>query len=136
EDADLAMRALGAGAGAVFAPDALVNHGVLEQSLLDAVRFAARWRTLPTVVGRHPRLRRAFPCRGRVWREAHARLLLALAGIALARVDSAFLVWCLPYATLRRGWRPRELARGIAELPGAALVDAAELAVLGWSSAR
>jgi GT2 family glycosyltransferase len=136
EDVDLAFRALDAGASAVFAPDALVNHGVLEHSLGEAVRFAARWRSLPTVVARHPALRPAFPWRGRVWRESHARLLLAMAGLALARLHPGFLVWCLPYATLRRGWRPRELARGLAELPGVAVVDAAELAVLGWSSAR
>jgi glycosyltransferase involved in cell wall biosynthesis len=136
EDADLAMRALAAGSGAAFAPDALVNHGVREHSLLEAVRFAARWRTLPAVVGRHPLLRRAFPWRGRVWRESHARLLLALAGIALAPVHRAFLLWCVPYATLRRGWHPRQLQRGIAELPEVALVDAAELAVLGFASAR
>src|SRR5947208_1990741 len=64
EDADLAMRALEAGAGAAFAPEALMNHGVLEHSLIDAVRFTTRWRTLPAVVGRHPPLRRAFPWRG------------------------------------------------------------------------
>jgi GT2 family glycosyltransferase len=136
EDVDLAMRALRAGSGAVFAPDALVNHGVLEQSLIDAVRFTARWRTVPTVVRRHPPLRRAFPWRGRVWRESHARLLLALAGIALAPVHRAFLLWCVPYATLRRGWHPRQLGRAVAELPGVALVDAAELAVLGFASVR
>jgi GT2 family glycosyltransferase len=136
EDVDLAMRALEAGARAVFADDALVSHEVVERSLPDAVRFAARWRTLPAVVGRHPRLRAAFPWHGRVWRESHARLLLALAGLALAPVHSAFLVWCVPYVTLRRGWYPRELARAVAELPGVALVDAAELAVLGFASAR
>jgi GT2 family glycosyltransferase len=136
EDVDLALRALATGAGAVFAEDALVNHRVVEHSLADAVRFTARWRTLPAVVASHPPLRRAFPWRGRVWREAHARLLLALAGLALAPLHRGFLLWCVPYATLRRGWRPDGLARGLAELPGVALVDAAELAVLGWASAR
>jgi GT2 family glycosyltransferase len=136
EDADLAMRALDAGAGAVFAGDAVVNHEVAVASLADAVRFTARWRTLPALVARHPQLRRAFAWRGRVWREAHGRLLLALAGLALARRHRAFLVWCVPYVTLRRGWRPAELRRAVAELPAVAAVDAAELAVLAWASAR
>jgi hypothetical protein len=130
------MRALAAGAGAVFAPDAVVNHAVAERSLAQAVRFAARWRPLPAIVSAHPRLRSVFPWRGHVWRETHARLLLALAGLGLARVHRAFLIWCVPYLTVRHGWRPRELARALAELPRVVPVDAAELAVLAWSSAR
>ena len=136
EDIDLAMRALATGAGAVFAPDAVVNHAVVQHSLREAIRFATRWRTLPETVARHPRLRAVFPCHGRVWRETHARLLLALAGIALARVHPAFLAWCVPYLTFRRGWRPRELLRALAELPAVVPVDVAELAVLARSSAR
>ncbi|MEA2308496.1 MAG: hypothetical protein QOI65_782 [Thermoleophilaceae bacterium] len=136
EDADLAMRALDAGAGAVFAADAVVNHEVAARSVTEALRFATRWRTLPALVRRHPSIRRAFPWRGRVWRETHARLLLALAGLALAPVHRAFLLWCIPYVTVRRGWRPHELRRAIAELPAVAVVDAAEVAVLAWASAR
>ena len=136
EDVDLAMRALEAGAGAVFAAGALVNHAVAERSLREAVRSTARWGPLPALVRSHPRMRAAFPWRGRVWRESHARLLLALAGLALAPVHRAFLAWCVPYVTYRHGWRPRELARTLAELPAVVPVDAAELAVLTWSSAR
>jgi glycosyltransferase involved in cell wall biosynthesis len=136
EDADLAMRALGAGARAVFAPDAVVNHAVVVRSTADAVRFSARWRTLPALVRRHPEIRRAFPWRGFVWRETHARLLLALAGLVLAPVHRAFLAWCVPYLTLRRGWRPQELRQAVVELPSVAVVDAAEVAVLAWASAR
>ena len=71
-----------------------------------------------------------------MWRETHARLLMALAGIALARVHRAFLVWCVPYVTFRRGWRPSALRRALAELPGLAAVDAAEVLVLDGASAR
>ncbi|MEA2374432.1 MAG: mycofactocin glycosyltransferase [Thermoleophilaceae bacterium] len=136
EDADLAWRALEAGARAVFAPGALVSHAVSVFTLAQALRFAPRWRTLPALVRRHPPIRRELPWRGRVWREAHGRLLMALAGLALMRTHRAFALWCLPYLTLRRGWRPRPLLRAASELPGVAAVDAAELAVLACASAR
>jgi len=136
EDTDLALRAFEAGATAVFAPEALVSHAVHEFTVVGAVRFAVRWRTLVRLVKRHPRLRSAFPWHGRVWRETHARLILAIAGLALARRDRAFLIWCAPYLTYRHGWSVRGLLRSARELPGVAPVDAAELAVLTAASLR
>ena len=136
EDTDLALRLLETGAGAVYAPDALVNHAVHDFTLAGAVRFTVRWRTLVRLVKRHPALRRAFPWRGLIWRETHARLILALAGLALARRERAFLLWCLPYLTYRHGWTPTGLARALRELPGVAAVDVAELLVLACASAR
>lgn len=136
EDADLAWRAFEHGAGAAFAADALVNHAVAVPGLAAAVRFTPRWRTIPPLVRRHPRLRAAFPWRGRFWRESHARLAMALAGLALVPAHRGFALWCLPYLAVRRGWQPRALARAVVELPGVALVDGAELAVLACASAR
>ncbi len=136
EDTDLALRALATGAGAVFAPRALVNHEVIRPTLGAAVRGAGRWRTQVGLVRRHPRLRAAFPWRGRVWREAHARLLLAFAGVVLVPVDRRFALWLVPYLTYRHGWRPAGLARTLAELPGHVVLDAAEVAVLAAASAR
>ena len=86
EDADLALRALASGAGAVFAEDALVNHEVVVRSLAEAVRFSTRWRTLPALVSRHPEIRPAFTWHGWVWRETHARLLTAISGTLCARI--------------------------------------------------
>jgi len=136
EDTDLALRAFEQGAGAVFAPDALVNHEVAEPTLAQAIRFTRRWRTLAWLVKRHPSLRASFPWRGRVWRESHGRVLLAVAGLGLGARRPIFLVWCLPYLSYRHGWRPAGLARSLAELPGAAAVDLAEVAVLAAASAR
>ncbi len=136
EDTDLAMRGFEAGAAAVFAPGALVSHAVREFSIRSAVRFTYRWRTMVPLVKRHPRLRAVFPWHGFVWRETHARLLLALAGLALARRRPEFLLWCAPYLSYRHGWRPEGLARSARELPGAVLVDGAEVAVLAAASAR
>lgn len=136
EDTDLALRAFEQGAAARFEPEALVNHEVSEPTLSDAVRFTRRWGTLAWLVGRHPSLRRHFPWRGRVWRESHGRLLLAVAGLGLGARRPIFLLWCLPYLSYRHGWRPRGLARSLAELPGVAAVDLAEVAVLVAASAR
>lgn len=136
EDTDLALRAFEQGARAVFAPDALVNHEVSEPTLAQAIRFTRRWRTLAWLVKRHPSLRASFPWRGRVWRESHGRLLLAVAGLGLGARRPIFLVWCLPYLSYRHGWRPAGLARSLVELPGAAAVDLAEVAVLAAASAR
>ncbi len=136
EDTDLALRSLEEGARAAFAPDAVVNHAVSEPTLTQAVRFTWRWRTLAWLVKRHPSLRARFPWRGRIWRESHGRLLLALAGLALGARRPIFLVWCLPYLSYRHGWRPAGLARSLADLPGAAAVDLAEVAVLAAASAR
>jgi GT2 family glycosyltransferase len=136
EDTDLALRAFEQGATAVLAPDALVHHAVHEFTLAAAVRFTVRWRTLVRLVKRHPRLRAAFPWRGRVWRESHARLLLALAGLALSGRSRLFLLWCLPYLSYRNGWSPAGLRRSVRELPELLPVDAAELLVLAAASAR
>jgi glycosyltransferase involved in cell wall biosynthesis len=136
EDTDLALRSFELGARAVFAPEALVNHAVHEFTLPDAVRFTVRWRTLVRLVKRHPSLRAVFPWRGRVWRETHARLILALVGLALACRSRLFLLWCLPYLSYRHGWRPAGIARTLRELPGVALVDLAELGVLAAASTR
>lgn len=137
EDADLAMRALATGCGAVYAERAIVNHAVEVQSLKGAVTGARRWASLLPLVARHPSLRRAFPWRGMIWRETHARLLLALLGVVLAATTGrrVFLLWLVPYLTLRNGWSPRGLRKTVADLRKFAPVDLAETAVLARASA-
>ncbi len=136
EDTDLALRSMEAGAGAMYAEDALVNHAVHQFTVARAVRFTVRWRTMVRLIKRHPSLRAAFPWHGRIWRESHARLILALAGLALARRSPLFLVWVVPYLTYRRGWSPAGLALALREMPRTGPVDLAELAVLAAASAR
>ena len=138
EDADLAMRALATGCGAVYAEDAIVNHAVEIQSLRNAMRGAKRWASLLPLVERHPRLRRAFPWRGYVWRETHARLILALAGIALTAVTGRriFLLWAVPYLSLRNGWYPAGMLKTFRSLPKLVPVDLAEIGVLVDASVR
>jgi GT2 family glycosyltransferase len=136
EDTDLALRAMETGAGAAYAENALVNHAVHEFTVARAVRFTVRWRTLVRLVKRHPSLRAVFPWRGRIWRESHARLILALVGLVVARRSPLFLLWLVPYLTYRRGWSPAGLARTATELPRTLPVDLAELGVLTAASAR
>lgn len=136
EDADLAMRALATGCGAVYAEEAIVNHAVEIQPLRNAVLGARRWASLIPLVSRHPKLRSVFPWRGLIWRETHARLLLAICGAALASVTGrrVFLLWVIPYLTLRNGWRPAGLRKTFIDLPKVLPVDVSEVAVLARAS--
>jgi GT2 family glycosyltransferase len=139
EDLDLAERAKASGVGYEGEPDALVYHAVEAYALPQAIRLARKWGAIPYLVKRHPHLRRAhsYPL-GIFWRPTHFRLVLALFGAAFAlagRRPAALLV--LPYVwfkVTRRGTRKRALAVGAIELPGQALVDAAEVAVLARGS--
>src|SRR4051794_22938268 len=84
EDTDLGWRAREAGVPAVFAPDALVWHAVHEPGWRGLVADAPRWGSAVRLVKRHPGLRAHFVHRV-FWRRAHERLLLAVAGVLLAR---------------------------------------------------
>jgi len=138
EDADLAMRALSTGCGAVYAEQAIVNHAVEVHRLRHAVVGTRRWASLLPLVARHPELRRAFPWRGLIWRETHARLLLALLGITISSFTGRriFLLWAVPYISLRNGWRPGGLRKTLVDLPKVVPVDLAEIAVLARASAE
>jgi hypothetical protein len=82
------------------------------------------------VVAKHPALREALYL-GTFWRKSHAALLLALAGVAIARHNRALaLAATLPYLELRLNWRnptPRRIARRLATLPAWAAIDAVEV---------
>ena len=138
EDADLAIRALETGCGAVFAEDAVVNHSIEVHSFSRAIKGTRRWASLVPLIGRHAELRKAFPWRGYVWREAHSRLLLAAVGVLLARITGRriWLLWALPYLSLRNGWYPDGVARTFLSLPKTLPIDAAEVAVLAKASIR
>lgn len=139
EDTDLALRARAAGTPYVGAPEVLTWHAVDAVSLLDRVRASRRWAELPWLARRHPRLRReAFSARI-FWTRTHLCTTLALAGLALARRHPVFLLLVLPW--VKRAWPLygfgwRGIARSLTELPGHALIDLAELAVLARASVR
>lgn len=138
EDTDLAIRARAVGARIVAAPEMLVYHAVEERCLPDMLRSLGRWRDLAWLAKRHPGIRRHM-WGGIWWKPEHAALMAALTGVGLAyrerRVNALALPW-LALSLRHRGYRPRGIARSIAELPGRAAIDAAEIVTLGRGSIR
>jgi GT2 family glycosyltransferase len=135
EDTDLGWRAVELGARVTFASDALVWHAVHEPGWMGLVRDARRWGTAVRVVKRHPALREAFVHRY-FWKQSHERLLLALAGVALARRTRGMSLWAVaPWLVVHRGEHPSvgSLARA---LPAHLAVDSAEVAALARGSAE
>jgi len=129
EDTDLLQRALATGAPLVAAPDAVTYHAVAVRG----TRASWRWEETAHVVKRHPGLRAAFPLRV-FWKPRHARLALAVAGLAVRRPALA-VPWALA-ALPSYGRTPRGLARAVCELPREALHDAAEMAAVGRGAVR
>ncbi len=140
EDTELALRARAAhGAPYVGAPEVLTYHCVEAGGLRAKLRTVPRWAALAGVVHRHPALRRRLWL-GLFWRRSHALLPLAALGLVrVARGHGRDAVLVLPWAldaAPRYGRGPRAVLRGAAELPGRAVVDAAELATLVRGSIR
>ena len=138
EDTDLALRAAAAGTAQIAAGDAIVFHAVEEYSLPDAVRLNSKWQHLVYVIRKHPRLREEL-VGGIFWRRSHAELVLALAGLALARRRPLAAGLAIPYvrrALNRRGPRPRSRLVSALELPGQAVVDLAEVLTMVRGSVR
>jgi GT2 family glycosyltransferase len=132
EDTDLGLRAIESGARRVYVDNALAWHAVHSRGVRRAVRDGLGWETLPLVFARHPAQRDVI--RRRIfWKDAHERLLLAAAGVALARRTRGLsLLAVLPY--LEEHWddtvpvSPRRIAGFAAYLPERVIADAAELA--------
>jgi GT2 family glycosyltransferase len=138
EDADLAQRALAAGAALAGAPEVLTYHAVEARSLADRVRDGWRWRHLPAAVARHPALRREL-VGGVFWKPSHARLALAVAGLLAAHRRPVAALLAVPWAAGaldRYGPSARGRLRGLGELPGRAVEDGVELAALTAGSVR
>ncbi|MGH2951704.1 MAG: glycosyltransferase family 2 protein [Solirubrobacterales bacterium] len=113
EDTDLGWRALAAGARRELAPDALVYHAVEDLGPAAHLRTALRGADGVLIFRRHPELR-AGALRGGVLRSsAHARLLWAVAGLALAlsRRSLPPALLAVPYAK-QLAWRCRRVNAG------------------------
>jgi hypothetical protein len=111
---------------------------VEEASLPAIVRASWRWRGLPLLIRRHPRLRREFPMWA-FWRREHVWLPLAVAGWLGFRRNRAAGLLAVPYlvhATPEHGFYPRGRFRSLAELPGRVAIDLAEFAALAVGSVR
>lgn len=138
EDCDLLQRALAAGAAHVAVPGAVAEHAVHPVGLAGRLRTLGRWQHLAFVARRHPGLRASFTARV-FWKPSHPLVLLALAGLARGQSRSALALLSAPWVARRLpryGRSARGLLRAGAELPGLALVDLAEIAVLAYGSLR
>ncbi|MCW2957460.1 MAG: hyaD, partial [Solirubrobacterales bacterium] len=139
EDTDLALRARGLGVAYVGAPELLTHHAVEAGSLRAKLATIPRWRGLALVVRRHPEVREQL-VGGIFWRASHALLPVAVLGLLAARrTRGRSLAALVPYVLSARGSYGSGLrgqVRALAEIPGRAVVDAAEIAALARGSAE
>jgi glycosyltransferase involved in cell wall biosynthesis len=139
EDTALAETARGLGAEYVAAPEVVTYHAVEERSLPGMLRDAWRWRDLPLLIRRHPRLRQEFPLYV-FWKREHALLPLAVLGWAGIRRSRLSAILMFPYVarTMPRKYTPspRGRARAVLELPGWVALHIVEMAILAWGSVK
>ncbi len=138
EDVDLSLRARAAGAGISGAPEAIVNHAVESHTLPGILRQNLKWRHLAYLVKRHPELRRELTL-GVFWDADHLWASVALAGLIAASRNRGLIVLTAPYAlraSRRRGPGRRARAVAVAELPGQAVRQFAEVLGLAAGSVR
>jgi glycosyltransferase involved in cell wall biosynthesis len=128
EDTDLAVRALAAGHGAVFAPEALVHHAVERLGVLGSLREARRWTASVRIFAEHPETR-AMLDRGVFWNVWHY-LLWRSALSALMPRPLRTLVLARHLLALRE--RARAAGAGSWAIPFLLVYDVIE----AWSIAR
>lgn len=130
EDTELALRAIRVtGAPYVAAPDLLTHHAVDAPGLRGHLRTLPRWGGLALVVQRNPALR-AHLTLGVFWKPSHAWLpVAALGALAALRGRPLALLLVVP-------WARATPKRSVADLPGRAVVDAAEMAAIARGAIR
>jgi GT2 family glycosyltransferase len=139
EDTILAERARDAGAPYVAAPEVVTWHAIVETSVVNLVRGAWRWRDLPLMIRRAPRLREHVHLYI-FWKREHPLLLLAALGWWGMRRTRLAVILTLPYiahATPKKhGQHPRARLRAASELPGWTAIYIAEMASLASGSIK
>jgi hypothetical protein len=143
EDTDLAWRAIESGCPMVFAPEAVVYHGVQRLSVAGTLALAARWSEVTRVFARHPQLA-AVP--GLVLERVALPAVALASGAGRARVAAAPAAGASPAravsARARAGVRPRSdpvpggLRRGRVLVGGARLGPTSDMGALGSSPVR
>ena len=135
EDMDLGFRARDAGARHVAAPDAIVYHAVQAVGLVGWVRSGLKWRYLPLVAKRHPRVRRRMPLRI-FWVREHLFVTLAAVGVLSARRRPAAALLALPWLCwpYRHRDHPLGVLLHLLETPGRTARELAEVATFAWGS--
>jgi glycosyltransferase involved in cell wall biosynthesis len=134
DDADLAWRAIEAGADVAFVPEARVEHAYLYLGPLGKLRYAAGWDF--KVYARHPGLRRAYFTRRYFWKGSHYLLARALLASLLPRRMRLVRAWlALPYA-VHLAERGRVEGGGLLLAPYFLLNDLIELGAALRSTVR
>ena len=139
EDTALAESARASGVPYVAAREVVTRHAIDEIPMALHVVGAWRWRGLPLLLSRHPRLRSDFPLY-RFWTRAHVWLPPAVVGVALQRRSRLWGALAIPYLVHatpgKYGSRPRARFRALLDLPGLVVIHAAEIVSLAWGSIR
>ena len=136
EDMDLHLRIREAtGAPYVGDEQMLTYHAVEEGWLVTRMKGAQAWRDLVLFVKRHPESRKNFAF-GVFWKRTHFWLPIALLGLKLERRNPLWMILVVPWAVQ---WNPRHggirgRIRHLMELPGLALIDAAEIVAMARGS--
>jgi glycosyltransferase involved in cell wall biosynthesis len=135
EDTDMAWRAFKLGASAVWAPEAHVLHGVLNEGPLKKLRVAARNTPAVQLYRRHPEMRKEL-VHGLFWRENHYLFTRFVIGLLLprrigrVRLGALRLALAAPYLA-----RVTERRAGLVA-PYMIAVDAIEVAAIAHGAIR
>lgn len=138
EDVDLWLRAKARGRGIHAARDGVVYHAVESHTLPQIVKSNLKWRYLAYLVKQHPELRPSLPLRV-FWDADHLRTVGLMAGGILGRRRRSALLLAAPYVRHqagRRGRAPHKRAIALAELPGQAVRQIAEVLGMVAGSVR
>ncbi len=128
EDTDLALRAIEAGAEAVFAPGAVVLHAVERVGVRGKLRVSARWGPAVRVLAEHPQVREEL-YRGLFWNVWHYLLWRSVLAVAAPGWLRRLLIGRHLISLERRA---RELGAGPWAVPFLVVNDAVE----SWAIAR
>lgn len=135
EDTDLGWRAIEAGATVVWAGDALVHHGVVQQGPWGRLVKGWRWRYVPAVFARHRGLRHELEL-GVFWGPVHLWLFGGLLALALRRrrgIGWSLVRWWVGGPYLRRLTHYRT---GPLLAPYRLACDLVEVAAIGTGAVR
>jgi glycosyltransferase involved in cell wall biosynthesis len=134
EDAELGARAMQAGAGARFAPDALVYHDVRDLSVVEHIRHTLKWMDAVGVLRLHPELRSLLMLRV-FWKPTHPWLIGAMVALGARRKGLAAIAlvpYLLRYLSIYEG----DLQLLAPALPKHLVIDASEVATAIAGSVR
>jgi GT2 family glycosyltransferase len=137
EDTDLNLRARATGVEYLGDAAMLTYHAIVDASIATWARSTRRRSSVPRLIKRHPELRQELTLRVFYKRE-HLWLLVALAALRGVRGQPWRALLVLPWAADRgsHGDGLRGRVRDLFELPGWAVIDAAELLAVVRGSIR